>query len=74
VSFAELRRRVDELAGGLAALGIERGERVCVLAQNDAAYVDLYGACARQGSVAYPINWRLTGPRWSGWWSAPGRP
>ena len=62
VSFRELRRRVDELAGGLAALGIERGERVCVLAQNDAAYVDLYGACARQGIVAYPINWRLTGP------------
>ncbi len=62
VSFGELQRRVDELAGGLAALGIERGERVCVLAQNDAAYVDLYGACARQGIVAYPINWRLTGP------------
>ena len=62
VSFGELRRRVDELAGVLAALGIERGERVCVLAQNDAAYVDLYGACARLGIVAYPINWRLTGP------------
>jgi acyl-CoA synthetase (AMP-forming)/AMP-acid ligase II len=62
VTFGELRRRVDELAGGLAALGIERGQRVCVLAQNDAAYVDLYGACARQGIIAYPINWRLTGP------------
>ena len=62
VSFGELQRRVDELAGGLAALGIERGERVCVLAQNDTAYLDLYGACARQGIVAYPINWRLTGP------------
>ena len=62
VTFGELHRRVDELAGGVAALGIERGERVCVLAQNDAAYVDLYGACARQGIVAYPINWRLTGP------------
>src|SRR4030095_3025937 len=36
-------------------------ERVCVLAQNDVAYVELYGACARQGIVAYPINWRLTG-------------
>jgi acyl-CoA synthetase (AMP-forming)/AMP-acid ligase II len=35
---------------------------VCVLAQNDAAYLELYGACARQGIVAYPINWRLTGP------------
>ncbi len=60
ISFREVRRRVDALAGGLAALGIGPGERVCLLAQNDAAYLDLYGACARQGIIAYPINWRLT--------------
>jgi acyl-CoA synthetase (AMP-forming)/AMP-acid ligase II len=60
-SFGELRLRVDELAAGLAGLGIGPGERLCVLAQNDAAYLDLYGACARQGIIAYPINWRLTG-------------
>jgi acyl-CoA synthetase (AMP-forming)/AMP-acid ligase II len=62
VSFRELRQRVDALAAGLAGLGIGAGERICVLAQNDAAYLELYGACARQGIVAYPINWRLTGP------------
>jgi acyl-CoA synthetase (AMP-forming)/AMP-acid ligase II len=61
-SFRELRQRVDALAGGLAALGLAKGDRVCILAQNDAAYVDLYGACARQGIIAYPINWRLTAP------------
>jgi acyl-CoA synthetase (AMP-forming)/AMP-acid ligase II len=61
VSFGDLQRRVDELAAGLVDLGIGPGERICVLAQNDAAYLDLYGACARQGIVAYPINWRLTG-------------
>ena len=60
ISFRDYKRRVDALAGGLAALGVARGERICVLAQNDAAYLDLYGACARQGIVAYPINWRLT--------------
>jgi long-chain acyl-CoA synthetase len=60
ISFTALRQRVDALAGGLAALGIARGDRVCILAQNDAAYVALYGACARQGTIAYPINWRLT--------------
>ena len=58
--FGDLKKRVDELAAGLSALGVGRGERVCVLAQNDAAYLDLYGACARQGVIAYPINWRLT--------------
>jgi fatty-acyl-CoA synthase len=54
LSFREFRRRVDALAAGLAALGVGRGERICVLAQNDAAYLELYGACARQGIVAYP--------------------
>jgi len=48
LSFRQLRQRVDALAAGLAGLGIGPGERICVLAQNDAAYVELYGACARQ--------------------------
>ncbi|PYM72570.1 MAG: AMP-dependent synthetase [Candidatus Rokuibacteriota bacterium] len=61
-SFRQLRERADSLATGLAGLGLSKGDRICVLAQNDAAYVDLYGACARQGLVAYPINWRLTAP------------
>ena len=60
VSFREFRRRVDALAAGLLALGIGKGDRICVLAQNDIAYLELYGACARQGIVAYPINWRLS--------------
>jgi acyl-CoA synthetase (AMP-forming)/AMP-acid ligase II len=59
-SFRELRQRVDALAGGLAGLGIVKGDRICILAQNDPAYLELYGACARQGIVAYPVNWRLT--------------
>ncbi|MBI1727905.1 MAG: AMP-binding protein [Candidatus Rokubacteria bacterium] len=61
LSFREFKGRVDSLAAGLLALGIGKGERICVLAQNDAAYLELYGACARQGIIAYPINWRLTG-------------
>jgi acyl-CoA synthetase (AMP-forming)/AMP-acid ligase II len=59
-SFRQLLERADRLASGLAGLGLSRGDRICILAQNDAEYVDLYGACARQGIIAYPINWRLT--------------
>ena len=61
-SFRELLERADRLAAGLAGLGLVKGDRVCILAQNDVGYVDLYGACARQGIIAYPINWRLTAP------------
>jgi acyl-CoA synthetase (AMP-forming)/AMP-acid ligase II len=60
VSFRQLRTRVDRLAAGLVGLGLGCGDRVCILAQNDPGYLELYGACARQGIVAYPINWRLT--------------
>src|SRR5262245_61152006 len=60
ISFREFHRRVDDLANGLAALGVGKGDRICVLAQNSAAYLELYGACARLGIIAYPINWRLT--------------
>jgi acyl-CoA synthetase (AMP-forming)/AMP-acid ligase II len=52
--------RVDALAGGLAALPLAKGERLGILAQNHPAYLELYGACARLGVIAYPINWRLT--------------
>jgi acyl-CoA synthetase (AMP-forming)/AMP-acid ligase II len=59
-SFRAFKMQVDVLAGSLARLGIGRGDRICILAQNDAAYLTLYGACARQGVLAYPVNWRLT--------------
>jgi len=60
LSFHEFRRRVDTLAAGLQGLGVAKGDRVAILAQNDTTYLELYGACARQGVIAYPINWRLT--------------
>jgi acyl-CoA synthetase (AMP-forming)/AMP-acid ligase II len=58
-TFAELIQRVDRLAAGLAATGLGPGDRVAILAQNSAAYVELLFALARQGCVAYPLNWRL---------------
>ncbi len=60
ITFRDFLARVDALAAGLAALPLARGERLCILAQNHPAYLELYGACARLGVLAYPINWRLT--------------
>jgi long-chain acyl-CoA synthetase len=60
VNFREFLARVDALASGFAALPIRKGERICILAQNHPGYLDLYGACAKLGILAYPINWRLT--------------
>lgn len=60
LSHREFLDRVDRLAAGLAAHGIAKGDRVCILAQNSLEYLDLYGACAKTGAIAYPINWRLS--------------
>jgi long-chain acyl-CoA synthetase len=57
-TFGELRERVDRLGCGLATRGLVAGDRIAILAQNFAAYFELYLACARQGVVAYPFNWR----------------
>jgi long-chain acyl-CoA synthetase len=60
LTFSGLLERVDALATGLAGLGMAKGERICMLAQNHLSYFELYGACAKLGLIAYPINWRLT--------------
>jgi acyl-CoA synthetase (AMP-forming)/AMP-acid ligase II len=62
LSHRQFLERVDRLAAGFAARRIGKGDRVAILAQNSAAYLELYGACAKTGAVACPINWRLTGP------------
>ena len=59
ITHAQYLARASALAGGLAAAGIGRGDRVAVLAQNRLEYLDLYGAAALLGAVIVPINWRL---------------
>jgi acyl-CoA synthetase (AMP-forming)/AMP-acid ligase II len=60
VTHAEFLGRVDRLAAGMESHSINKGDRVCILAQNSLEYFDLYGACAKRGAIAYPINWRLS--------------
>jgi fatty-acyl-CoA synthase len=50
----------DRLAAGLAAQGVELGDRVAVLARNSHAFAALRFALARLGAVLVPINFMLT--------------
>lgn len=61
-SYAELDRRIDRLAGALAARGIGRGDRVALLAPNGPEYFELQFACGRLGAIMLPLNWRLAVP------------
>jgi long-chain acyl-CoA synthetase len=55
LTHAELRERVRELAHGLVALGVEPGERVCILANTRPEWTYLAYATWLAGAVVVPI-------------------
>ena len=60
LNFGELDERVRRLANALLGAGLEKGDRVGVLARNSIEYFEIYFACARVGLIAQPVNWRLS--------------
>ncbi len=58
LSFSELHRRCRLLAGGLAALGLKKGDRVAILAGNCHHYIETYVAVPASGLVIVPLNTR----------------
>ncbi len=59
ISWKDLEKRTAQGASGLAAAGIEHGDRIALLGHNSLGYFELLLAIMRRGAVAYPINWRL---------------
>lgn len=59
-TFAELGARVNRTAALLAGLGVTRGDRVAILSENRAEYIEVELALARLGAIAACQNWRLT--------------
>jgi fatty-acyl-CoA synthase len=60
-------RVLDLRARALATLlseryGVERGDRVAILAANCLEYLDALFACALLGAILVPLNWRLAVP------------
>ena len=57
VSYAELKRQVDALAGFLQRrFGVRRGDRVLLYAQNSPQFVIAYYAILRADAVVVPVN------------------
>ncbi len=61
LNWAELRDNVREVAQGLRALGIGRGDHVAVCMGNTLEWVIFFYAAARIGAVTVPVNTRFKG-------------
>lgn len=62
LTYSELDRRVDRTVSALMGLSVDRGDRVAIISENRAEYIELQLACAKLGAIAACQNWRLVTP------------
>ena len=58
LTYAEWLERIARVAGGLAALGLGRGDHLVVVLQNRWEMATLHWACQCLGVIVTPLNWR----------------
>ncbi|AEN74340.1 o-succinylbenzoate--CoA ligase [Rhodothermus marinus SG0.5JP17-172] len=62
-TFAQLHAEGEALAAVLAArFGLQKGDRVAILAENRPEHVLLFVACQKAGWILVPLNYRLAAP------------
>jgi acyl-CoA synthetase (AMP-forming)/AMP-acid ligase II len=59
VTWVELNARIDRVAGGLAAGGVGRGDRVAFLGHNCIEMFEILFGAAKLGATFVPLNWNL---------------
>jgi fatty-acyl-CoA synthase len=60
-TYAQLNQRANRAANFLCdEFGVQKGDRVSILAHNSIAYVDLLFGLGKIGAIFAPLNWRLT--------------
>ncbi|MEH7884499.1 long-chain fatty acid--CoA ligase [Bacillus sp. JJ1609] len=59
-TFREVNDRAKAIAMWLQEKGVQKGDRVALLAPNGISYFDLLFACGKIGAIFVPLNWRLS--------------
>ncbi len=61
-TYKELGQRVNRLSNVLLGLGVEPGDRVCILSPNSHFFMESFYATSQIGAILVPLNYRLSGP------------
>ncbi len=62
-SYKEMDERACRLASYLTKnCGLEKGDRLAILAYNSADFLVVQQVCVKTGAILLPLNWRLTAP------------
>ena len=60
LTFKDANRRANKFANGLKSQGIEKGDRVAILARDGYEHLDSFFACSKLGAIHTALNWRLS--------------
>jgi len=58
-TYREFQERVNQLSHALLALGIGKGDRVCILSPNSHFFLESFYGTAQIGAILVPLNYRL---------------
>jgi long-chain acyl-CoA synthetase len=59
-TYSQINYRVNRLSNGILGLGLEKGSRIAVMADNCHEFVEAYFALAKAGLVIVPLSTRLS--------------
>ncbi|MCK6585757.1 MAG: AMP-binding protein, partial [Anaerolineales bacterium] len=59
LTYRDANRRANKLANWLKSQGIQKGDRVAILARDGYEHLDLFFACSKLGAIHTALNWRL---------------
>ena len=60
LTYRQWNRRVNRLANWLRrTAGVEKGDRVAILARDGIEHLDCFHACSKLGAIHTALNWRL---------------
>ncbi len=58
-SYRRFQERANQLAHALRALGVQPGDRVCILSPNSHFFLESYYGVTQIGAIIVPLNYRL---------------
>ncbi|MFN0094293.1 MAG: long-chain-fatty-acid--CoA ligase [Dehalococcoidia bacterium] len=58
-TYREYQARSNQLAHALLSLGVQKGDRVCILSPNSHYFLESYYGVTQIGAILVPLNYRL---------------
>jgi fatty-acyl-CoA synthase len=59
LTYRQFNQRANRLANWLRANGVQKGDRVAILARDGVEHLDVFFACSKLGAIHTALNWRL---------------